>query len=222
MPVADPLLQSAHVEPRQYDAALRVIGLALEARGYEAPGHTDRMTEWAVGLGRKLRLGEEQLRELRWGALLHDCGKIMLPDEILLKPGKLTPHERHLMETHVEHGVRIVDKLGFVPKGSRQVILCHHERWDGKGYPQGLKGVKIPLLARIFAVAEVYDALLGERVYKPAMTEGEALKELWEAAKSGQLEPRLVETFVRMMDAPQIELEALETKPKNNYPYWEG
>lgn len=221
MSAANPLLISVHVEPDRYDAALRVIGLALEARGYEAPGHTDRVTEWAVQLGRKLRLGQEQLRELRWGALLHDCGKIMLPDKILLKPGRLTPHERHLMEVHVEHGVRIVDRLGFVPKGSRQVILCHHERWDGQGYPQRLKGAKIPLLARIFAVVEVYDALLGERVYKPAMTESEALKELWGAAKSGQLEPRLVETFARMMDAPQIEVEALGSKPKNSYTYWE-
>jgi HD-GYP domain-containing protein (c-di-GMP phosphodiesterase class II) len=99
--------------------------------------------------------------------------------------------------------------------------LAHHEWWNGKGYPQGLKSTKIPLMARIFAVAEVYDALLSERVYKPAMTEDKAFSELWECAKKGQLEPRLVEVFARMMDAPQFDPKPQSAQPKNLHPHWE-
>ncbi|GAA5511664.1 hypothetical protein Dcar01_00376 [Deinococcus carri] len=177
------------------EAALRALGLALEARDRETQGHTDRVTGEVLRLGLALGLGQEQLDALRLGAYLHDLGKMAVPDRILLKPGPLTQEERAEMQTHAAEGERLADALGFIPPPALELVRHHHERWDGQGYPDRLKGEAIPLLARIFAVVDVYDALISERPYKRAWTRQEALAELRNQA-GRQLDPRVVEVFV--------------------------
>ncbi|MCX7783199.1 MAG: GAF domain-containing protein [Meiothermus sp.] len=180
-----------------YDGALRAIGLALEARDRETAGHTDRVAALAEQLGRALGLSETELRDLRWGAYLHDVGKLTIPDAILLKPGKLTPEEFSTMKTHAPLGDNLVRNLPFVPPAARQVVRHHHERWDGRGYPDGLAAEHIPLSARIFAICDVFDALCSERPYKAAMSPEMAAQELWRSVRSGHLDRHLVEVFLR-------------------------
>jgi putative nucleotidyltransferase with HDIG domain len=180
-----------------YDGALRAIGLALEARDRETAGHTDRVAAMAEKLGRELGMSETELRDLRWGAYLHDVGKLTIPDAILLKPGKLTPEEFSTMKTHAPLGDNLVRNLPFVPPAARQVVRHHHERWDGRGYPDGLAGEYIPLSARIFAICDVFDALCSERPYKAAMLPEMAAQELWRSVHNGHLDRHLVEVFLR-------------------------
>lgn len=180
-----------------YDGALRAIGLALEARDRETAGHTDRVAAMAEKLGRELGMSETELRDLRWGAYLHDVGKLTIPDAILLKPGKLTPEEFSTMKTHAPLGDSLVRNLPFVPPAARQVVRHHHERWDGRGYPDGLAGEHIPLSARIFAICDVFDALCSERPYKPAMLPEIAAQELWHSVHNGHLDRYLVEVFLK-------------------------
>ncbi|WP_245575179.1 HD domain-containing phosphohydrolase [Meiothermus rufus] len=181
-----------------YDGALRAIGLALEARDRETAGHTDRVAALAEQLGRALGLSETELRGLRWGAYLHDVGKLTIPDAILLKPDRLTPEEFRTMKTHAQLGDDLVRNLPFVPLGARQVVRHHHERWDGRGYPDGLCGEQIPLPARIFAICDIFDALCSERPYKSAMPPEQAARELWRLAAQGHLDRRLVEVFLEL------------------------
>jgi putative nucleotidyltransferase with HDIG domain len=178
-----------------YEGALRTIGVALEARDRETAGHTDRVTGLAERIGRELGLSEPELRELRWGAYLHDIGKLAIPDAILFKPGKLDSLERSVIETHATIGYRLALNLPFLPKPSRNVVRYHHERWDGLGYPDKLFGETIPLEARIFAVCDVFDALISERPYKKAMSFEDALEILQQGALSGQFDPRVMTAF---------------------------
>nr|WP_243455108.1 HD domain-containing phosphohydrolase [Meiothermus sp. CFH 77666] len=180
-----------------YEGALRAIGLALEARDRETAGHTDRVAALAEQLGRALGMSETELRDLRWGAYLHDVGKLTIPDAILLKPGKLTPEEFSTMKTHAPLGDDLVRNLPFVPPAARQIVRHHHERWDGRGYPDGLAAENIPLSARIFAICDVFDALCSERPYKAAMPPEMAAQELWRSVHGGHLDRRLVEVFLR-------------------------
>ncbi|MPY65452.1 HD domain-containing protein [Deinococcus sp. SDU3-2] len=177
------------------EAALRALGLTLEARDRETQGHTDRVMTHAARLGAALGLGPEERAALRLGAYLHDLGKVAIPDRVLLKPGRLTPEERREMEVHSAEGERLAGALGFVPPAALQLVRHHHERWDGSGYPDGLAGEEIPPLARIFAVIDVYDALVSERPYKRAWTREEARAEL-RAQAGRQLDPRVVEAFL--------------------------
>lgn len=184
---------------RTREAALRALGLALEARDRETQGHTDRVTAEVSRLGQVLGLGPEELGALRVGAYLHDLGKVVVPDRILLKPGPLTQDEREEMQTHSAEGERLADALGFVPPAALELVRHHHERWDGGGYPDGLAGEEIPLLARLFAVIDVYDALLSERPYKRAWTRQQALTELRNQA-GRQFDPRVVGAFLRLQE----------------------
>lgn len=179
-----------------YEGALRAIGLALEARDRETAGHTDRVAALVEQLGRALGLSEAELRDLRWGAYLHDVGKLALSDAILLKPDKLTPEEFCTMRTHTHLGDDLVRNLPFVPLAARQIVRHHHERWDGRGYPDGLAGEDIPLAARIFAVCAVFDALCSHRPYKTALSPEQAAQELWRSAQSGHLDQNLVKVFL--------------------------
>lgn len=150
------------------EAAVRALGLALETRDRETQGHTDRVTHLALQLGAVLRLDPAALEALRLGAYLHDVGKLAVPDAILLKSGPLNGAERAVINRHVLEGERFTAALGFVPPAALEVIRFHHERWDGTGYPDGRAGEAIPRLARVFSVADVYDALLSARPYKLA------------------------------------------------------
>jgi len=133
-------LERARQLEAAYEGALRAIGLALGARA----GHTDQVATLAERLGRALGLSEIELRDLRWGAYLHDVGKLAIPDANLLKPDRLTPEEFSTMRTHAHLGDDLVRHLPFVPLAARQIVRHHHQRWDGRGYPDGLAGEHIP------------------------------------------------------------------------------
>jgi len=182
------------------EAALRALGLGLEYKDHETRGHTDRVTDLALRLGTHVGLAASDLQALRWGGYLHDIGKLAIPDQILLKPGKLDAQEWAAMQAHVSEGERFAEVLGFLPPATCEVIAGHHERWDGTGYPRGLRGEQIPFLARLFALCDVYDALTSERPYKMAWTKEEALKEI--RAQAGRhFDPQLCETFVQLVSA---------------------
>jgi putative nucleotidyltransferase with HDIG domain len=206
-------LEAAH------EGALRAIGMALELRDHETGGHTDRVTQLAVRLAERLELSAERIKWVRWGAYLHDIGKFGVHDSILLKPGPLTPEERQMMQGHAQSGYDLAADLPFLPETVRLVVLHHHERWDGNGYPYRISGEEIPLEARIFAVCDVFDALTSARPYKRAMSVERALEELLVSAGSGHLEPRLVQAFKEMvlgeqpMDSRQLQVEPIQVEP---------
>ncbi|WP_337844525.1 HD domain-containing phosphohydrolase [Thermus sp.] len=181
------------------EAALKALAQVLEYRDLETKGHTERVAELSLRLGKAL--GFPDLEGLRLGAYFHDLGKLALPDEILKKPAALSTGEWRAVKTHPEVGAEILKNLPFLPKTALHMVLYHHERWDGSGYPKGLKGEEIPLEARILAVVDVWDALLSPRPYKRAWGLEEARKEL--AAQSGKtLDPQVVAAFLRLLESP--------------------
>ncbi|MFB9994394.1 HD-GYP domain-containing protein [Deinococcus oregonensis] len=180
------------------EQAFRVLGKVLEYRSYETKGHTDRVTELALKLGLHLDLDFSQLTHLRWGAYLHDLGKIAIPDAVLLKTGPLTARERELMHQHVTIGELMLREQEFVPPEVLGVVRHHHERWDGRGYPDGLAQKEIPMLARLFAIVDVYDALTSERPYKKSWTQNDALFEMRRMAGT-HLDPEILEQFEGML-----------------------
>ena len=179
-----------------YEALLVALARALEAKDDETEGHSERVTAYALRLGRALGLRREALEDLRRGALLHDLGKIGIPDAVLRKPGPLTEEEKALMRTHPLIGDRILEGLPAL-QGARGVVRHHHERFDGRGYPEGLQVEEIPLLARIFAVVDAYDAMTSDRPYRRALSHGEALAAI--AREAGkQFDPQVVRVFLRV------------------------
>lgn len=148
-----------------YINLLKSLGIAISRRDSDTGEHCYRTTLVAIAIGEQFGLERVQMRALIAGSLLHDIGKIAIDDAILRKPGKFTPEEMAIMRGHVKAGVHIAGELEMVP-GAADVVAFHHERWDGKGYPYGMAGSSIPLLARIFAVADVFDALCARRKYK--------------------------------------------------------
>ncbi len=189
------LMKALQAEAESREQALLIVGLALEYRDYETKGHTERVTHDAVRVGQVLGLEKQRLNDLRWGGYLHDAGKIAISDDILLKPEKLTTDEFALMKRHVLIGEEMLGNLSFLPQTVLEVVRHHHERWDGSGYPDGLSHADIPLLARIFSVVDVYDALTSERPYKVAWSHEQAIIEI--VQQSGkQFDPRVVEAFL--------------------------
>lgn len=176
------------------------LGVAAEYRDKETSNHIKRVCEYSVLLGAGFGLGEEELDRLRWGAAMHDVGKLGIPDAILHKPGFLTPEERTTMEYHTVVGALIL-KGGNNPlmKSSQEVALAHHEKWDGSGYPRKLAGEAIPLYGRIVALADVYDALSSRRVYKPAFPMEKVL-EILDSEKGKHFDPDLVDILLNNLD----------------------
>lgn len=175
-------IEAAYEELQQtYDQTLKALMSALDARDRETEGHSMRVSRLACLLGEKIGLNEDQLKALERGALLHDIGKIGISDIILHKPGKLTDDEWKIMRMHPEIGARIVERIPFLQE-SMWVVRYHHERWDGSGYPLGIKGTDIPIHARIFAVVDVFDALTSNRVYRKKSTPEDAIRYLQEHA----------------------------------------
>lgn len=173
-----------------------LLGLvsALDLREHNTRLHSQRVREYTELLAVEYGVAGKMLREIEFGALLHDVGKIAVPDAILLKPGRLTDDEWREMRKHPEAGYRIVKRIGFL-KEAAEIVCAHHERYDGKGYPRGLKGDEIPLGARLFAVADVYDALTSQRHYKPPLSHEETADEIRRQAGS-QFDPAVVDTFL--------------------------
>ncbi|WP_051195621.1 HD-GYP domain-containing protein [Meiothermus rufus] len=189
---------------QSYDDLLRALSNALDSRDNETADHTERVARYALRLGRELGLSEEALAVLRHGALLHDVGKIGVPDAVLLKPSKLNEQELRQMRSHVELGDAILSGIAFLEQ-ARQVVRHHHERWDGTGYPDGLRGEEIPLLARIFSLCDTYDAMTSNRPYTKARSDAEARAEI--LSQSGrQFDPKVVSAFLRIPPEEWLEI----------------
>jgi len=180
-----------------YDTTLEGWSRAMDLRDKETEGHTQRVTEITERLARAMGLNEAELVHIRRGALLHDMGKMGVPDSILLKPDKLTDDEWAIMRKHPVYAYEMLSPIVYLQK-ALDIPYCHHEKWDGTGYPRGLKGEQIPLAARIFAVADVWDALRSDRPYRPAWPE-EKVREYIREQSGKHFDPRVVEVFMRMV-----------------------
>lgn len=181
-----------------YDKTIEGWVLALDLRDRETEGHTQRVTEMTVRLARKLGCNEEEIVHIRRGALLHDIGKIGIPDEILQKPGPLTDEEWVIMRKHPQYAFQMLAPIHYL-KQALIIPYYHHERWDGSGYPHKLKTTQIPLFARLFAVVDVWDALSSDRPYRKGMPLREITDYLRKEA--GRLfDPDIVARFLSLLD----------------------
>jgi HD-GYP domain-containing protein (c-di-GMP phosphodiesterase class II)/PAS domain-containing protein len=179
-----------------YDAIIAGWAKALELRDKETRGHSDRVTHMAVDLAKQMGFTEDALVDFRRGVFLHDIGKMGIPDSILLKPGPLTSDEWIIMRKHPDYAYQLLSGIAYL-RPALDIPYCHHEKWDGSGYPRGLKGEAIPLGARIFAVVDVWDALTSERPYRPAWSEEETWEYLRQKA-GADFDPRVVKAFLEM------------------------
>ena len=180
-----------------YDATIEGWSRALDLRDKETEGHTLRVTEITLKLAFAFGLPEEDLLHIRRGALLHDIGKMGVPDSILLKPGALTDEEWLLMRSHPQYAYNLLEPIAFL-RPAIDIPYCHHEKWDGTGYPRGLKGEEIPLIARLFAVVDVWDALCSDRPYRPAWTR-EKTPEHINSLSGTHFDPKAVESFLDLI-----------------------
>jgi len=182
---------------RAYDATLEGWSLALEMRDEATQGHTHRVTGLVMRLARRMKLPAAMLEHIRRGALLHDIGKMGIPDSILRNPETLTESEQAAMRRHPELARRFLEQIEYL-QPALEIPYSHHEKWDGTGYPQGLKGEQIPLAARIFAVVDVYDALVSDRSYRQGGSMDDALNYIRKQAGK-HFDPQVAEAFVKMM-----------------------
>ncbi|MFN3283720.1 MAG: HD-GYP domain-containing protein, partial [Pseudothermotoga sp.] len=180
-----------------YDATIEGWAYALDLRDKETEGHSERVTELTLKMARKMGIRDEELIHIKRGALLHDIGKMGIPDHILLKPGKLTDEEWELMKKHPFYAYQMLSRIEYL-RPAIEIPYCHHERWDGTGYPRGLKGKEIPLSARIFAVVDVYDALTSDRPYRKAWSKEKAIEYI-KNEKGKQFDPKVVDIFLTMI-----------------------
>ncbi len=183
---------------RSYDITLEAMGDALDLRDEETEGHSRRVTAYTIALAQAMGLDSDELRVIARGAFLHDIGKIATPDSILLKPGRLTDEEMSIMKEHCERGYEMVSKIPFL-RDAAEIIHAHQERFDGTGYPQGLRGEEIPLGARIFAIADSLDAMTSDRPYRKGTTFAAATEEIVRCSGT-QFDPAIVEVFLSMPD----------------------
>jgi putative two-component system response regulator len=182
------------------EAAFMTLALTIEARDPNTNGHCERLAHHAVLLGRTLGLSADDLNALHRGGYLHDVGKVGVPDSVLLKPGKLTAEEMELMRRHPEIGDTLCAPLQSL-RHVRPIILSHHERLDGSGYPAGLKGDQVPLLAQIVGIVDVYDALTSRRPYRAALSPDEAGRHVREEMAQGKFARHHVEAFLDVIAA---------------------
>jgi response regulator RpfG family c-di-GMP phosphodiesterase len=201
-----------------YRSTLKALAAALETRDRDTHGHSERVVSFSLRLGRELGLDEEQLRSLEFGALLHDIGKIGIADAVLRKPAPLTAEEWQQMREHPTLGQSILRGISFLA-GAARVVGEHHEKWDGSGYPRKLKGSEIDLNARVFAVANAFDANTSDRVYRAGKSYESALAEL-ESCAGQQFDPHVVAAFRRVppVDWEQLRAASLEKGAGPNPP----
>ena len=192
-------LQQSNIELLQaYDATIEDWSRALDLRDKETEVHTQRVTEMAILPGQKLGLSDQELKYMRWGGLLHDIGKMAVPDRILLKPDAFTSEEMDIMKQHPSFALQMLSPIQYL-KLALDIPYCHHEHWDGTGYPRGLKGEQIPFTARIFAITDVYDTLTSDRPYRPRWTEADAVAYIRQHAGSF-FDSQIVDVFLQMVE----------------------
>jgi HD-GYP domain-containing protein (c-di-GMP phosphodiesterase class II) len=196
------LLESLHHSNAEltlaYDETIEGWSRAMELRDRETEGHTRRVTELTVELAQRMGLPDEMIVHIRRGVMLHDVGKIGVPDNILHKPGPLTEPEMEIMRRHSRLAYELIAPIAYL-QPALDIPYCHHEKWDGTGYPRGLKGDQIPQTARLFAVVDVYDALTSDRPYRRHWTEQKAVHYI--LAQSGKhFDPAVVELFLKMIE----------------------
>lgn len=194
-----------------YRATLKALVQALETRDFETHGHSERVVTFSLRLGYEIGLDSKEMQALEFGALLHDVGKIGVPDAILRKPTKLTDEEWKTMRLHPTHGEKILRGIPFL-ENALKVVAQHHERWDGSGYPKRLKGEEIDMKARIFSVVDAFDAITSNRVYRPGRPYKEALAEIEDNVES-QFDSEVVEAFRRV---PEEDWEKLRNSSLEN------
>jgi response regulator RpfG family c-di-GMP phosphodiesterase len=190
-----------------YRATLEALGSALDSRDVGTEAHSRRVHGYALATAREYGVPESDLPDLERGVLLHDIGKIGIPDAILLKPDRLTPEEWQTMRRHPEIGKNLIERIPFL-RGAVPIVYSHHEKWDGSGYPQGLRGEAIPLGARIFSVVDAFDAMTFDRPYSRAIPFDTAYAEIKRCAGT-QFDPAVVEAFLRV---PEWLLEEIRRK----------
>jgi HD-GYP domain-containing protein (c-di-GMP phosphodiesterase class II) len=197
-----------------YDLTLACLMRALDFHHGETRDHTDRVTRMAVRLARRMGVDAETVEMIKRGSIIHDIGKLGIPGEILAKAGPLTDREWRIVRRHPDSAGEMLQSVPYL-QSALDIPCSHHERWDGSGYPQGLKGSQIPLAARIFAVVDVWDALVSDRVYKTAWSREEARRYL--AAQSGiEFDPDVVEAFLTLLDEEPEQTFAGESAENND------
>jgi putative nucleotidyltransferase with HDIG domain len=181
-----------------YNRTIESWSLLLEKRNREVKHHSRRVTELTVKLAEYMGIQEPELSHIRRGAMLHDIGKMAIEDKIIQKEGDLDEEEREEIRRHPMYGFEILSEIEYL-RPALDILLCHHEKWNGEGYPFGLSGEQIPLFARMFAVVDVYDALSSKRTYREALPEDQATDYLREEA-GAHFDPVIVETFLEMLE----------------------
>jgi uncharacterized domain HDIG len=186
------MLKESHVD------TIMALVLSQEAKDRYTYGHSERVTKYSLAIARELGLMEDEIEIIERAGKLHDIGKIGISDDVLFFEGNLDEEKMNIIRTHPAKGVNILDPLKFLDK-EKDIIRHHHERYDGKGYPDGLKGEQIPLGARIMAVADAFDAMRSNRPYKKNLTKPEIISELLNNSGT-QFDPKIVNTFLKIMD----------------------
>jgi putative nucleotidyltransferase with HDIG domain len=179
-----------------YDVTLEALGDALDLKDSETEGHSKRVTAYTIALARAMGIAPAEIKVIARGAFLHDVGKMAIPDEILRKPGSLTPEEQVVMREHTTRGYNMLRKIPFLA-GAAEIVYCHQEHYDGSGYPRGIRGREIPIGARIFAVGDTLDAITSDRPYRQARTFDAAREEILRCSGT-QFDPAVVEVFLKI------------------------
>ncbi len=200
-----------HDLERSYDITIGAMGDALDLRDQETEGHSKRVTAYTIELARIFGVNDGDLRTIARGAFLHDIGKIATPDAILLKPGRLDDAEMTVMREHCQRGYEMLRKIPFLCDAA-EIVYAHQERYDGSGYPRGLKGIEIPLGARIFTIADTLDAMTSDRPYRKGTTFAAARSEIQHCSGS-QFDPAIVEVFLKIPDEEWIRIRKKSEEP---------
>jgi putative two-component system response regulator len=205
-------LERANRELKEaYDSTIEGWSRAMDLRDKETEGHSQRVTQLTMLLARRFGIKEDEMLYMRWGALLHDVGKLGIPDAILLKPDKLSPDEWQIMRKHPVYAYEMLSPISYLHPAI-DIPYCHHEKWDGTGYPRGLKGEEIPLAARIFALADIWDALCSDRPYRMGWPP-EKVADYIKSLSGTHLDPKIVDEFFNISDEVVRLFQARHSQP---------